>query len=148
MNTRTYNRDAKRQQMTPQLTSRMRTPINSVRFWPPLPFVQGEKITVRGSETARALKLQTLTLLSPLGRETRTKACHTASARLYSMTSARNLGACGSPLPLLKRERMACHAVALRRREVRGFAKRRKLNRRPSPCPLPREGRGDEHANV
>ncbi len=129
--------------MTPQLSSRMRAPINSARFWPPLPLVQGERIAcravvlrrreVRGSETARALKPQTLTLLSPLGRETRTKTCHTASARLYSMTSARNLGACGSPLPLLKGERM----------EVRGSEIPRQLNSQTLtlPSPLGRERR-------
>jgi hypothetical protein len=51
----------------------MRVPLNSVRFWPPLPLVQGERIEVRGSKTVRALKPQTLTLPSPFGRERRTK---------------------------------------------------------------------------
>jgi len=49
----------------------MKAPITSTRFSPPLPLLQGERIEVRGSKTARELKLQTLTLPSPLERERR-----------------------------------------------------------------------------
>jgi hypothetical protein len=38
---------------------------------PPLPLLQGERIEVRGWESARELKLETLTLPSPFGRERR-----------------------------------------------------------------------------
>jgi hypothetical protein len=47
----------------------MKIPIKSLGFWPPLLLLQVERIEVRGSKTARELKLQTLTLPSPLGRE-------------------------------------------------------------------------------
>ncbi len=40
----------------------MKAPIKSLGFWPPLLLLQGERIEVRGSKTARELKLQTLTL--------------------------------------------------------------------------------------
>ena len=53
----------------------MRTEIKSLRFWPPLPLVQGERMAcravalrrreVRGSKTVRALKSQIFTLPSP-----------------------------------------------------------------------------------
>ena len=37
------------------------------------------------------------------------------------MNSSISISAFGLPLPLRKGQGMACHAVALRRREVRGF---------------------------
>ncbi len=52
----------------------MKAPKKSLGFWPPLLLLQGERIEVRGSKTARDLKLQTLTLPSPLERERPIKA--------------------------------------------------------------------------
>jgi hypothetical protein len=40
----------------------MKTPTKIAAFLSPLPFVQGERMKVRGSETARTRTLQTLTL--------------------------------------------------------------------------------------
>src|SRR6266516_113635 len=64
-----------------QIASRMKAPIKFLGFWPPLLLLQGERIAcravalrrreVRGSEAARPLKPQTLTLPSPFGRERR-----------------------------------------------------------------------------
>jgi len=52
----------------------MKAPIKSLGFWPPLLLLQGERIEVRGSKTARELKLQTLTL--SLGKGEGTKPPH------------------------------------------------------------------------
>jgi len=42
----------------------MKTPTRIAAFLSPLPFVQGERMKVRGSETARTRTPQTLTTLS------------------------------------------------------------------------------------
>jgi hypothetical protein len=58
------------------------------------------------------------------------------------MNCSISLTAFESPLPLLKGERIACHAVALRRREVRGSKMARELNLQilTLASPLGREG--------
>ena len=51
----------------------MNSSISLSAFGSPLPLLKGERIEVRGSKIERELKLQTLTLPSPLGRERRIK---------------------------------------------------------------------------
>lgn len=65
----------------------MKARIKSVRLWPPPPFAKAERMEVRGSETARKLSPQTLSLPCPLGKERRinavmqTKESHARYAR-------------------------------------------------------------------